>query len=25
VLGAWHGPPSIVRFDAAGFRLETLD
>jgi UDP-2,3-diacylglucosamine hydrolase len=25
VLGAWHGPPSIVRWDRAGFRLETLD
>ena len=25
VLGAWHGPPRIVRWDRAGFRLETLD
>jgi UDP-2,3-diacylglucosamine hydrolase len=25
VLGAWHGPPSIVRWDREGFRLETLD
>jgi UDP-2,3-diacylglucosamine hydrolase len=25
VLGAWHERPSIVRWDAAGFRLETLD
>jgi UDP-2,3-diacylglucosamine hydrolase len=25
VLGAWHGPPSIVRWDRTGFRLETLD
>lgn len=24
VLGAWHGPPSIVRWDPAGFRLETF-
>jgi UDP-2,3-diacylglucosamine hydrolase len=25
VLGAWHGPPRIVRWDRTGFRLETLD
>jgi len=25
VLGAWHEPPSIVRWDATGFKLETLD
>jgi UDP-2,3-diacylglucosamine hydrolase len=25
VLGAWHGPPRIVRWDQKGFRLETLD
>jgi UDP-2,3-diacylglucosamine hydrolase len=25
VLGAWHGPPRIVRWDETGFRLETLD
>jgi UDP-2,3-diacylglucosamine hydrolase len=24
VLGAWHGPASIVRWDAHGFRLETI-
>jgi len=25
VLGAWHGPPQIVRWDETGYRLETLD